>query len=849
MDYIKTFDSFNFSIENLSKLNEAEVDSLFQSAFKSVLGGAKLTDKPAAEIKKDLESKLSSIKNNYKDALSNYIKDKYDAKWYSSILDIVAAPSSGFISVTGAKKEDTSSVKAREDAKSKFEQQPNGKSLVEESPLVAALIKNVVLVALPDGLELKEGMNTKNISPNTKSLTEMLYETSLDHATKLFESATSGLESLSDISFEFETVGDKIKKNDDNLKKYRGELKDLANSNDVKDWNKMIEMYCIINTLRAQQCALMAAQAEYEFLSGSFKKTFLGDVEGYAQALFEIAFFLLSSLVVSKAINALGQTSFIQTLKETVSSAAPTIIPGFQSAMNKIMTEVVNPASKNPLFMAAVLGAYTIIRGGQIAKELAFEQSEQYLLLALEQFIPTISAVNVSLATCDNSFTSISDVMNGKSWSPKNIWKEALDGNLDEKEAYTKRQLEKITSELYNLTLAEIRSENSPLIKAVNSMEVNTQIRSSLTPDIIFNSPIRGATGLYTFMDKLGLAGDWMKRIEDIFDTIEKPMIEKLEDLFISDDVYTKFINKENPTHAALGGLIFIAQSNVIIKNPTLFMKILDYKPEFPDIKFLRASFKASVEPLEIRPFPTLVDFSEPEVESCGVFVSIVDNKDNIYKSRIGMLYFEKGLATLASEKGITGIDGFSQLLQDYKFNFVVVGNADVSGPQEQKRQGGFIGNRLLSELRANTFVSSVKKSGDEKFSSLGCGKMYARNYPDYIKKDFSTSKIAELLGVSKTDDSFRKNMANDRRIEVIIFPENVDFQNFANNDPLIEKVCKKPFSETDDDKLIRMRGGKWFIDKSAESKYSLIFPKRGEKATNESNRTYVMSFDYFLNS
>lgn len=104
MEFIKTFESFNFSIDSLSKLNEAEVDSLFQSAFKSVLGGAKLTDKPADQIKKDLESKLSSIKNNYKAALSDYIKDKYDAKWYSSILDIVAAPASGFISVTGAKK-------------------------------------------------------------------------------------------------------------------------------------------------------------------------------------------------------------------------------------------------------------------------------------------------------------------------------------------------------------------------------------------------------------------------------------------------------------------------------------------------------------------------------------------------------------------------------------------------------------------------------------------------------------------------------------------------------------------------------------------------------------------------
>ena len=36
MDYIKTFESFNFSIENLSKLNEETLDAAFKESFKGI---------------------------------------------------------------------------------------------------------------------------------------------------------------------------------------------------------------------------------------------------------------------------------------------------------------------------------------------------------------------------------------------------------------------------------------------------------------------------------------------------------------------------------------------------------------------------------------------------------------------------------------------------------------------------------------------------------------------------------------------------------------------------------------------------------------------------------------------
>lgn len=848
MDYIKTFESFNFSIESLSKLNEAEIDSVFQDAFKNVLGGAKITDTPSAEIKKNLQTKLSGIKNSYKASLKEYIKDKYDQAWYESILNIVSAPGQGFISITGTKSEGTEAVKAREEAKAKFGSTSGSKTMVEENPVVAAFIKNVALVGLPDGVELKEGMNTKNVKPNVDSLADMLYSVSEETASKLFEAATSGLNNLSDISFEFETLEPKIKKNQDALNNYRKELEALSKSNKANDWNKMIEMYCIINTLRAQQCALIAAKSEYEFLTSTYKQTFVGSIQGYAQALFEIGFFILSTYISVSTINSLGKTAFVSELKDTISGAMPTIIPGFQSAMNEIMNKYVNPVTSNPIFMGAVVAGYTLLKGSEIQKELEFEQKEKFLLLALDQFVPLISAVNVSLATCETTSKTIMEKFNSKEWASETIFGDFVNASEDEKEEFIKRLKANLKTKFFASTLAEIKSEQGPISVAVNSMEVSTEIRSALTPDAIFNSPIRGEGGLYNFASALGLEGDWMKKIEDIFDSVEDPLVEDMEDVLVSEDIYTKYINKENPTHAALGGLIFIAQSMAIIKTPSDYMLPVLKFPPVPKVNIQSVKHSAQVQPIEMPTIPVPIDLTEPEVESCGVFVSIVDDKEKIYKSRIGMLYFEKGSPIIDTKEGTSGIDGFSQLLQDYKFNFVVVGNADVSGPQEKKRKGGFIGNRQLSEMRASSFFQSIKKIGDELYSILGCGKMYARNFTNYINKDFSTSKIAELEGTNKTDEKFKKSMADDRRIEIIIFPENVNFKTFANDDPLISKVCKKPYSEQDDDKLIRIKNGKWFISKEAESEFGMIFPKRQGKSTNESGRTYVMSFDSFLN-
>lgn len=859
MKYVQKFNSFNkYTLDGLAKLNEAEVDAAFQDAFGAVLGGGKLTSKSADDIKKDLQEKLSSVKEGYKSSLKEYLKAKYDKDWFSSILDMAVSPGAGLLKLTGATGGQTASMKAREDAIAKSKEKPaEGKSMAEDNPVGAAVLKNIALVGLPKGVELKEGMKT-DIEPNKDSLADMLYETSMDTASKLFAAATDGLKDLSVINFEFEKVGDKIKQNQENINKYREELKKLEESDVRKDWNKMLEMYCLVNVLRAQQCALMAAQEEYEFLTGSFETTFVGKVGPYLQALVEAAFSVLATIICVNFINQLGKTDFIAGIKEAVSNAGPTIIKDFQQGVNEIMNTYVNPVTKNPFFMGAVIAAYTIFKGGQLAKELEFEDKEKYMMLALEQFIPVISAVNVSLATCDSAFNQIKGLINDPKWGEEeNAMGQILDMDEDQREDYMEAQRENRAIELYNRTLSKIQGEGSPILTAVKAMEIKSEIKSSLTPDAIFNSAIRGSNGFFSIMDSVGLGGDWMKSIDDIFDSIEEPMTEDFEELFDDNDIYTKYINKENPTHAALGGLIFIAQSNVILENPSLFFEAVKMSPkdkvDIPKVEIQKAEgIKTKVELIELKPIAPILEIDEDAggPDSCGVYVSIVDKDKKIYKSKIGMMYFKSGQAILDKEKSTTGIDGFSGLLQDYELDFVVLGNADITGPDTQKKKGGFIGNLALSQQRANQFVAVIKKAGDEQTRVEGCGKMYARNFTDYMKKDLNTGALAKALNVKKEDKDFQDKLANDRRMEIIIFPKGDSFTKYANDDALIEDVCKKQVGKDDAKLILKYKNEpNWFISDKAKE-LGLDFKKRGEKKegkANENNRRYIMSISQFM--
>ena len=68
----------------------------------------------------------------------------------------------------------------------------------------------------------------------------------------------------------------------------------------------------------------------------------------------------------------------------------------------------------------------------RLQEELEFEQNEKFMLLALEQFVPTISAVNSVISICDSSFSTFNSAI--KELSAVKIWGDAINASDEEKE-------------------------------------------------------------------------------------------------------------------------------------------------------------------------------------------------------------------------------------------------------------------------------------------------------------------------------------------------------------------------------------------------------------------------------
>lgn len=840
MKYIQNFDLHRKShtMESLSKLNEAELNAEFLGTLDSMLN-AKVTDKDTESLKKDLQSKLEGIKEQYKSSLKEYLKKQYDKGWFTELLETAVSPGSGLLSVSGLTGNSTEMVKKREEMMKKK----------DENQLVNATIKGVILTALPDGVKLEEGIEKKGITPNSDKLVEGLYESSMEVASKLFAGATAGLNNLSDINFDFENLDKLIESNQQVIDKAREEMKTLGESNKHRDWVKMIETLCVVNCVRSQQAALLAAKAEYEFLTGSFEKTFIGKIEGYVQALVEAAVAVFAAIICAKFISALGKTAFITDLKKAIADEAPTIIEGFQEGVNNIMKEV-NPITKSPIFLGAVIAAYTLFRGGQLAEKLEFEEKEKYMMLALEQFIPCITAVNSALAIVASTYDETVKNITDKNWGAANPeYFDLFDAKSDdEKEDWLDDIKENSASKLYTAVMADVASADGPMNIAISKMQVEDDIKKSLSPETIFNSPERGGGGLIFSI----IGGDWLKGIKDIFDPLEKPLT-FVEEVFKGENTYTKYVNKENPTHAAIGGLIFITQTQSILRTPWQYMPPITKKPPVEMDKMPELEIRVEVPKIEIKELPPVleIDPNAGGADSCGVYVSIVDKDKKIYKSKIGMMYFKSGMSILDKDSDNTGVDGFQGLLDDYEFDFMIIGNADVTGPDTRKRKGGFIGNIALSEQRANQFRAVLKPQSDVEIETEGCGKKYARYFLDYKKNDIGTAALAKALKVKKDDKEFQENLAKDRRMEIIIFPKGGDsFEKFKNDEALKEQVCKQ-FTSPKDDRLIEKytKDKNWHISKRAKE-LGLEFKERGKEGEtpNESVR-YIVSFSDFMKS
>lgn len=864
MKYIRKFESHKrYTMEGLAALNEAEVSAAVQDAMELMLD-AKVTSKDTASLKKDLEAKLQQVQDQYKGSLKEYLKKQYDKNWFSELLDTATAPGKGLLNVTGLGGEKTASVKAREEAAAKAEAAKDEKKESSDADTLAlATLKSVALLALPDGKQLKEGMDTK-LEPKTDNLVDTIYESSMEVASKLFASATAGLKDLSDINFDFETVSEKISKNEEVINTAREDLKKLEDSDRDKDWNKMVELYMMINCLRAQQTALTAAKSEYEFLTGSFEQTFVGKAEGYVKALVEAAVAIFAAIICAKFISALGKTEFIADVKQAVAKEAPTIIQNFQQTVNSVMSEI-NPITKNPLFLGAVIAAYTIFQGGRLSEKLAFEQKEKYMILALEQFIPCITAVNSTLAICNSTIKLVKNTINSDSWSKAKTEYEKIYLELsdDEKEDYLDKIKDEAGEKLYNQVIADVEAADSPMNLAIQNMQVSQAIKDTLSPAIIRSSLERGKNGFSSFFSSIGIGADWMNDIVNIFKPIEKPITDDFEDFFTKNDVYTSYVKKENPTHAALGGMIFISQVYSILKDPSLFtLPTGPYNPPKPiEIAVVRPPLE--IEAPKIEPLPPIIDQSEPGVESCGVYVSVIDKDKKIYKNLLGRMYFETGSPKIAEGAGsdkLTGLDIFQQLLNDFEFDYIVIGNADVAGPQEQQKGKRFVGNKTLSLQRAQAFLNDVKAPDGTQAEALGYGKSFARNYTNYIDSKLGTMQIAKKEGIAKDKmKDFKKDLANDRRMEIIIIPKDGTFSKINGDAGLHEKVCKAKSGEGDKKMILKYDGDdKRFFSKPATEQVGLKFPerksekkegKKEEGKANESNRTYIMPISQFLKS
>lgn len=836
-------------MESLAKLNEGELNAEFLGSLNSMLD-AKVTDKDTASLKADLAKALEGIQDKYKSSLKEYLKKQYDKNWFSSILDIAVSPGSGLLNATGLSGDKTAMVKAREEAAEKAKEGGDEKPKEGGDLLAGATLKAVALLALPTGKKLEAGMDT-NIEPSTDNLVETLYQSSMELASKLFAGAIAGLNDLKDINFDFQNLEQNIKANQLVIDNAREEMKKLGKSKKDKDWVKMIEMLCVINCVRSQQAALLAAKAEYEFLTGSFKKTFIGKIEGYVQALVEAAVAVFAAIICAKFISALGKTEFITDLKTAVAKEAPTIIQGFQKEVNSIMAEI-NPVTKNPVFLGAVMAAYVIFQGGRLQEKLDFEEKEKYMILALEQFIPCITAVNSTLAVVASTFDATVETINDPNWGASaSAYVDAYEAMPEDKrEDWLDDIKDNSAAKLYTSVMAAVEASDSPMNTAIKNMQVGDDVKASLSPSTILNSPERGGGG---FMFSI-IGADWMKGIEDIFDPLESPLT-FVEETFDDENIYTKYINKENPTHAAIGGLIFLTQTQSILSTPWHYMPPIKKKLEIAKVEMPELKIIVDVPKVEIKELPPVleIDTEAGGAESCGVYVSIVDKDKKIYKSKIGMMYFKSGMGVLDKDSDNTGVDGFQGLLDDYEFDFMVIGNADVTGPDNQKRKDGFIGNIALSAQRANAFTRELTKKDDVKVETEGSGKKYARYYTDYMKKDIGTSALAKALKVKKDDKAFQEDLAKDRRMEIVIFPKGDDtFSKFSKDDKLKEEVCKKKIKEGDDRLILKYKTEKnWFISKDAE-KLGLVFKKRGEKKeegkANESVR-YIMSLSDFMKS
>lgn len=549
MKYIKTFESWKYNNLFESELNKEVLDS-----FGKILSDFK-ANKPTDSIKNELKTKLQSIQGEYKNKLREYISDKFDDNWFNGLINSLIKPTA---SILGG------SNKNQIEAQRETIVEDNGKV---KNPHIYSFA-----VSLAQGSAKTQNSDPSTLKLDKDKLVELLFQSSFDVASNLFESATAGLDNLTLLNFTFEDIDAKVKANEKKLEELKETISDLENSNDISDRFKLIEYYTYINLIRTQQIALLAASQEYEFLTGSLKKSWFNYATPYMQSALEIGCLVTGATAVFSVINAIGKTALWNGLEKIFADAFPTVIPNFQQSVNNIMNNKINPITSSIYFISAASIAFIYARGTELANEKEFEDKEKYLIIALEQFIPTLSAVSSTLAYTEAYKEKLKEWYNTglQEWWARDSWQNIIKKKGEEKEEWIKIQEKYMAEELTKDTLFYLSGADSPIVDIVNMMEVSNSTKLTLTYNRIISSDVRGKTTFYEGVKSLfGTSFDFIKNLDDIFDTMESKISNRLEEDIRS--YYESIFNKENPTMACLGGLVFLAQNKSIMANPAKF--------------------------------------------------------------------------------------------------------------------------------------------------------------------------------------------------------------------------------------------------------------------------------------
>ena len=579
MKYIKTFESWRYD----NTLFESELNKEVLDSFTNILADFK-ANKPTDAIKNELKSKLQSIQEEYKNKLRQYISDKFDDSWFNGLINSLIKPTSSLLGSTN---------------KNQIEAQRE--TIVEDNGKVKNPHIYSFAVSLAQGSAKDQNSDPSTLKLDKDKLVDLLFQSSFDVASNLFESATAGLDNLTLLNFTFEDIDAKVKANEKKLEELKETVRRLEDSSDSMDRFKLIEYYTYINLIRTQQIALLAASQEYEFLTGSLKKTWFNYATPYMQSALEIGCLVMGATTIFSIINAIGITALWNGLEKIFADAFPTVIPDFQQSMNNIMNNKINPVTSSVYFISAAAIAYIYARGTELANEKEFEDKEKYLIIALEQFIPTLSAVSSTLAYTEAHKDKLKEWYETglKEWWTRDRWQDIIKKEGKEKREWIENQEKYLAEELTKDTIFYLSGADSPIVDVINMMEVSNSTKLTLTYNRIIASDVRGKTTFYSGVKSLfGTSFDFIKNLDDIFDTMESKVSNLLEEDIKS--YYESIFNKENPTMACLGGLIFLAQNKSIMANPGKFYPPVE-KWNKDDIK-------------SIQKVDTNVEISKPEI-------------------------------------------------------------------------------------------------------------------------------------------------------------------------------------------------------------------------------------------